>query len=205
MCTRRRATRAHLAFADHIDAYRYHRRILQTLQGDTPRRWVLKAPSHLAQLTTLFAVYPDARIVHIHRDPLKTVPSTLSLLGTLKSMRCNDVTVADLPPVAEGTAMMLTAEMTGRADGSLPDDQFVDVLYADLMADPGETVVDVYRRLGWTAPSDLAERVTAYLVAKPKTARGTHRYSLEDFGLDAGTECERFREYGERFAVPEEE
>ena len=66
---------AHLVAADHTEAYRYHRRVLQTLQrrarGD---RWVLKAPSHLAQLRTLFAVYPDARVVQIHRDPLKTVP-----------------------------------------------------------------------------------------------------------------------------------
>ena len=40
--------------------------------GARPRRWVLKAPSHLSQLRTLFAVYPDARVVQIHRDPLKT-------------------------------------------------------------------------------------------------------------------------------------
>ena len=44
----------HLIGADHTEAYRYHRKVLQTLQrrrrGD---RWVLKAPSHLAQLRTL--------------------------------------------------------------------------------------------------------------------------------------------------------
>ena len=79
---------AYLVGADHTDAYRYHRKVLQTLQRrQRGERWVLKAPSHLGQLRTLFAVYPDARVVQIHRDPLKTVPSTISLMGTLKSMR----------------------------------------------------------------------------------------------------------------------
>ena len=63
---------AHLRRADHRDAYRFHRKVLQTLQQRARgRRWVLKAPSHLGQLRALFAVYPEARIVHIHRDPLE--------------------------------------------------------------------------------------------------------------------------------------
>jgi len=195
---------SHVAFADHADAYRYHRRILQTLQGEDPVRWVLKAPSHLAQLATLFWVYPDARVVHVHRDPLKTVPSTLSLLGTLKSMRCEDVSIADLPPVAIGSAMLLDNAIAGRADGSLPDEQFVDVRYADLMAYPGRAVVDIYEQLEWPRADDLAHRVNAYVAARPKGAHGEHRYSLEDFGLDALTERERFGDYRERFSVPEE-
>ena len=63
-----------------------------------PARWVLKAPSHLGQLRTLFAVYPDARVIQIHRDPLKTVPSTISLMGTIRSMRCERVDVDALAP-----------------------------------------------------------------------------------------------------------
>ncbi len=57
---------------DQTPAYAYHRRFLQTLQvpGES-HRWLLKAPSHLPQLRTLFAIYPDARIIRTHRDPLE--------------------------------------------------------------------------------------------------------------------------------------
>lgn len=197
----------HLALADHTDAYRYHRRILQTLQGDAAAtRWVLKAPSHLATLSTLFAVYPDARVVHIHRDPLKTVPSTLSLMGTLKWMRSNRVDMAELAPlVTGGFAAMLGNAIAGRASGSLPDDRFVDVRYHDLMADPGAAVTSIHERLGWPAGPDVGRRVAAYLTAKPKGAHGTHRYSLADFGLDTDEERARFRPYRERFDVPDED
>ena len=116
--------------------------MLQTLQrhraGD---RWVLKAPSHLSQLRTLFAVYPDAHVVQIHRDPLKAVPSTISLMGTLRSMRGDHVDVDSLVGwVSIGYAMMLDDTMDARSSGELPDDQFVDVRYADLMAGPVGTL-----------------------------------------------------------------
>ena len=84
---------------DQTEAYRYHRRVLQTLErARRRRRWVRKAPSHLSQLRTLFAVYPDATVVQLHRDPLKTVPSTVSLMGTIRSMRCEQVDVDGLAP-----------------------------------------------------------------------------------------------------------
>src|SRR6185295_10255517 len=55
--------------------YRLHRRMLQTFQHDSgggdgaaPRRWLLKSPGHLSTLAALFGEYPDARVIHTHRD-----------------------------------------------------------------------------------------------------------------------------------------
>jgi len=196
----------HLARADHRPAYRYHRRFLQTLQQRASgERWLLKAPSHLFQLRALFDVYPEARIVQTHRDPLRTLPSALSLLGTLKWMRCENVDLsgaaAHLP---RGTAHVYRAEIEARADGTLPDDRFVDVCYADLVADPAGTVERLYARLGWAFPERLRDAVAAYAAAKPRGARGAHRYELAEMGLDAATERERFAFYRERFDVPVE-
>ena len=196
----------HVARSDPIDAYRYHRRILHTLQGEADdARWVLKAPSHLATLRTLFEVYPDARVVQIHRDPLKTVPSTLSLMGTLKWMRCNHTDMADMAPlVPAGYAAMLGRCIADRASGRVPDDRFIDVRYADLMNDPGATVAAVYERLGWDAGDQVTSRVRDYVAGKPKGAHGEHRYSLADFGLDAAEQRARFDDYSQRFDVPDE-
>lgn len=196
----------HLATADHTAAYRYHRRILQTLQGDgDSTRWVLKAPSHLPTLRTLFAVYPDARVVHIHRDPRRTVPSTLSLMGTLKWMRCTNVDMQPMAPlIASGFAMMLDRIVADRASGRLPDDRFVDVRYADLVRDPAATVAAVRRSLGPAPDPALDEKVRSYIAAKPQGAHGEHRYALADFGLDATELGERFAPYLERFAVTAE-
>lgn len=197
---------AYLVGADQTEAYRYHRKVLQTLQrrerGD---RWVLKAPSHLSQLRTLFTVYPDARVVQIHRDPLRTVPSTISLMGTIRSMRGEHVDVGSLAPwVSLGYAAMLDDTMDARASGELPDGQFVDVRYADLMADPVEAIRTLYDSLGIEAPSSLDAAITAHVRARPKGARGTHRYSLADTGLDPAVERARFERYQAHYGVPDE-
>jgi hypothetical protein len=197
---------AHLVGADHTDAYRYHRKVLQTLQRQARgERWVLKAPSHLGQLRTLFAVYPDARVVQIHRDPLKSVPSTISLMGTLKSMRSGEVDVDALTPlVSMGYGLMLDDTIDARDRGELPDDQFVDVLYGDLMRAPVDTLREVYGALGLAWPSTYGAAVADHLAARPKGARGPHEYSLEALGLDPTVERARFRRYQEHFQVPDE-
>ncbi len=196
----------YLVRTDQTEAYRYHRKVLQTLWRREPAaRWMLKAPSHLSQLRTLFGVYPDARVIQIHRDPLKTVPSTISLMGTIKSMRSDEIDVDALAPwISLGYGMMLDDTIDARASGALPDDQFVDVRYADLMSDPVVTIDRIYRRLGVEEPPSFGATVTEYLAARPKGVRGAHRYSLEETGLDPAVERERFRRYQAHYDVPDE-
>ena len=199
----------HLVGADHTEAYRYHRRVLQTLGRARPPSpdggWVLKAPSHLGQLRTLFAVYPDARVVQLHRDPLKTVPSTVSLMGTIRSMRCEGVDVTGLAPlISLGYSMMLDDTMDARASGELPDERFVDVRYADLVADPAGTLIDLCGRLGRSVPTGFASTVAAQVTRRPKGAQGEHHYSLADMGLDPARERERFGRYQAHHDVPDE-
>ena len=196
----------HLLKADHRDAYRFHGRVLRTLQlRGSAQRWVLKAPSHLSQLPALFDVYPDARIIQTHRDPLRSLPSALSLMGTLKWMRCDEV---DLAPLAaalpRGFATSFRAQIVQRADGTLPDERFIDVGYHELVADPVAAVAGIYTRLEWEFSHAHAERITRYLSGQSRESRRPHRYSLAEMGLDAAAERERFAFYCDRFGVPAE-
>ena len=63
----------------------FHHRFLQHLQAKSPgSRWVLKAPGHLFALEGLLKRYPDARIVHTHRDPLRVMASMASHATVLR-------------------------------------------------------------------------------------------------------------------------
>ncbi|NRA04065.1 MAG: sulfotransferase [Myxococcales bacterium] len=198
-----------LARADHRPVYAFHRKLLQTLQqrdSDRCTRWGLKAPSHLPRLGELFSVYPDARILRIHRDPLRSLPSTVSLMGTLKRMRCEQVDLAQAAEqLAAGNASLLQQELEKRADGRLPDAQFIDVRYQDLMQDPPAVIRDIYQRAGWELSGELAARIEAYLEKRPRGARGEHAYTLESLGFDRNRERERFRFYCERYQIQAED
>jgi hypothetical protein len=113
------------------------------------RALAAQAPSHLSS-RALFAVYPEARIIQTHRDPKKTIPSSLSLMGTLKWMRCEESDpAAGAETTAAGYATIYRRQIEQRARGELPNDRFVDVRYADLIADPGGTVERIYAAFGW--------------------------------------------------------
>lgn len=196
-----------LATHDLTPSFRFHRRMLQTLQWRHPgERWLLKAPSHLTVLPALFAVYPDARVVFTHRDPAKTVPSTASLMATLRRMRRDHVDANAIAKLlVRGVAMGLEKMMAERASGAIPDDRFVDLRYADLMRDPLAAVRAVYERLDMTLPDEIADRMRAYLAAKPRAKHGEHRYRLEDFGLDRERLRRGYAAYCARFDVPAED
>ncbi len=196
----------HLQATDQRPAYRHHRRFLQTLQSrGGSRRWLLKAPSHLFQLRALFDVYPDARIIRTHRDPLKTLPSAINLMGTIKWLRCREVDMSaatTLLPVAY--EHIYRQEIEWRRSGELPDDRFIDVHFDDVVRDPVSTISAVYGRMGWPFTPEAAERIAEYAHEKPKGSHGVHRYSLSGIGLDAAAERARFAFYTGHYGVREE-
>src|SRR5262249_53771083 len=155
-------------------AYAHHRRMLRVLQWrDRRERWVLKAPSHLSTLPALFAEYPDARIVLTHRDPLAALPSTLSLMATLRHMRSDHVDVAQLArALPAGLAATLERVADQRASGALPDRQFYDIAYRDLVSDPIGMVEAIYAWLGLPLDDATRRRIRAYIAAKPRGKHG---------------------------------
>src|SRR5262245_59090902 len=58
-------------------------RFLQQLTFRDPRRLILKSPTHSCRIPTLLELFPDARFVHIVRDPYTVFPSTVNLWKTL--------------------------------------------------------------------------------------------------------------------------
>jgi hypothetical protein len=196
-----------LATADLRPAYRCHRQMLQLLQWKAPAdRWVLKAPSHLGQLEALLAVYPDARIVQTHRDPLTVMASAMSILFATAWVRSDHIdTDAMLGWFSgENCAALLDGASALRDAGTLGSGATFDVCYRDFVERPFEVLPQLYDHFEIDFSADAEARMRAYLAAKPKGARGAHRYSFEDTGFDRAAERARFLPYQERYGVPSE-
>ena len=188
------------------EMYRFHRRILQVLQRGSPARtWLLKTPGHLMTLDLVFATYPDAWVVQTHRDPAKTMPSTVSTTAMVQWLRSERV---DLDATASGIGAAFGAILNHvseqRRNGALPD-RFVDVHFQDLMRDPVATLRAAYARMGRAFGAEHAERVKSYLASKPKGKFGAHRYTPEEWGFEAGALRARLAPYVDRFGVELEE
>jgi hypothetical protein len=191
---------------DHGPAYAFHRRFLQHLQHGRPRRrFVLKTPAHLWTLGELFAAYPDAGVIHTHRDPVRVLASLCSLESLLRKIASDAIDPAELgrewaPRLAEGLARATAF----RAATPERERQFADVHYAELLADPLGVVARIYAQFELPFTAEARERMAAFVRDQPADKHGVHRYRLADFALDEATERDRVAAYVARFAVPAE-
>jgi hypothetical protein len=169
--------------------YAYLRQQLQVMQwGGLPRRWVLKTPFHLWKLDALLAIFPDATIVWTHRDPARVVPSWCSLTESVRLLHLTGVDPATLGREScEFWSDAITRALAVRA--GLPPDRFVDVDYADLVANPDRVVAGILAAAGAPAAA------TAALRPAPDPARPVHRYRGERFGLTEAGIREAFAPY----------
>jgi hypothetical protein len=186
--------------------YASHRRQLQYLQWKAPAaRWVLKSPGHLWALDALLAVYPDARIVQTHRDPLKVIASLTSLVTVLRSLASDAIEPLEIArDWTERLARGLALTMRVRAERALPASQVFDVHFPDLMADPIAMVGRIYAHFGMTLSDDAAARMRRFLAENAADKHGAHRYTLAAAGLDADVERRRYAAYQQHFGIASE-
>ena len=194
-----------LLATDQRSAYEYHRRVLQVLQsGGVRGRWTLKSPHHAIALDALTAVYPDARLVLLHRDPVVLCASVCSLITTLSGT----FTDADHRRyIAEPLDRRCSRSRSRRIDAfrdAHPEHPIVDVQYADLVRDPVATVGALYDAFGHDLDASTVGAMSAYVEAHPKGGFGVHRYDLAEFGLDGAELAERFAGYVERYGIDPE-
>jgi hypothetical protein len=186
-----------------VPAYRFHQAFLQHLQLHSEgERWVLKSPGHLSAIEDLFEVYPDACVVHTHRDPIEVMPSQASLSYTLRGLSSDSV---DPRRVGQQQTELwedhLGRAMRAREALVASKEQFFDVHFADVVKDPIAVVARIYEHFGIELHDEARSRMQAFLLGNPRGKRGAHRYSLEDFGLEGERGGQRFADYCEHFGI----
>ena len=82
--------------------------------------------------------------------------------------------------------------------------QILDLSMREIVSAPLASVEKIYRYFDLELSSEARERMQAYLARHPKDEFGTHRYSLEDFSLDADEVNAAFKGYRERFGIEAE-
>ncbi|CAN7149668.1 sulfotransferase [Phenylobacterium sp. LjRoot219] len=188
---------------DTTSTYEYHKKFLQVLQSQAPGTFNLKMPSHALWLDTLLKIYPDARLVWTHRDPLTAVGSFCSLI-TLGhrggSGRIDKDWIAEDMPwqaVLHADRIMDFRDRAG-------EDRVIDVHYADLMRSPIEQMRKLYAALGDEFTPEAQAGMQGWLDDNPQGKFGRHEYKLAEFGLTPDQVRGKFERYLSRYEVEAE-
>jgi hypothetical protein len=198
-----------LAAHGHEQAYRFHRRFLKHLQHQTSAtrreapRWVLKSPDHVSALDAIAAVYPDARIVFVHRDPLKVLPSDCRLTEVLRRPFTRRVDRLGIGAQVSNDWADCAAKLVRAADrdGTWSSGRIFHVHYKRLVADPLATVAALYDHFGLPLSEGTAVAMRRLIAERPRGGYGRNSYRFEDYGLDPRREARRFGDYVRRFGI----
>ena len=207
----------------HLAAYRFHKRFLQHLQhqadahqadahqadahqADNGHRWVLKCPDHVFALGAIRSVYPDARLVFVHRDPVRVLLSVTRLTEVLRRPFTRYVDRPQLGRDVSDRWLAGTDLMIEAADEEAFAVPIFHLNYADLVIDPLGAVEQLYGHFGLELNGDVADRIRRLAETQPDGGgySGADRYSFETYGIDAAAERELYARYMARFDIAHE-
>lgn len=150
------------------------------------------------KIAALAERYPDARFIHIVRNPFEVSPSLLSLLAsTWRQLGFpeNDV----MAGCAEIHAInMLAYERAFQMLDALEKSRYHILEYREIASAPRKTMIETYTALGLEMTPAYAEILEA-LEERARSHQSGHDYGLEEYGLteagiraDAPTVFERY-------------
>ena len=127
------------------------------------RPLVLKSPPHTARIRLLLGLFPDARFVHIHRDPYVVFRSTRHMIRAVQPL----FHLREGPPQdGDDRILSVYTEMYDayfEERGLIPEGRLCEVGYEDLERDPVGVVGSIYESLGLPGFEDLRPRLESYL------------------------------------------
>jgi hypothetical protein len=155
------------------------RRFVQGLALRDPRRLVLKSPPHTARIPVLLELFPDARFVHIKRDPYTLFASTVNLWLSM-GRRHGFQTPRGRPALEEKVfrEFRVIYERLFAAIPRIPTGRFCEVRYEDLTTDLVGTMRAVYDGLELGGFEAVRPRLEEYS-ARSKGYE-TNRYQVTD-------------------------
>jgi omega-hydroxy-beta-dihydromenaquinone-9 sulfotransferase len=179
-----------------VNTERYHR--FQTLAEATPdeladwraafsvflkrlsvrypgRRLILKSPAHTGRIRHIRGIFPDAKFLHIHRDPYEVFRSAEHWSRTLAGGAATDADTANVDAVLRSYVEIHEAFFRDREH--LPPDCYCEVAFTDLERDPVGEMRRVYQTLG--LPSfDVAEPAMRSYLATISTYQKNRHHEL---------------------------
>lgn len=189
--------------------FKYEYNFFTMLDAFAPARshWINKAPSYSHYFAGIFEQYDDARVVLTHRNPAKNAASAARLLESVcvafdKEGHFDKYKFAKLS--TEYWGLTWTRPMAFRRENPDREAQIIDAVYSETFADPIGMVRKIYRHFEMDLTPEFEERMAAYLSNNQQGKHGRHRYSNEEYGIDADALRNQYLAYFEHYGFGSE-
>ncbi len=123
---------------------------LRKLNTRNPKPVILKSPQHTARIKLLREMFPQARFIHVHRNPYDVYNSTVKLYEkTVRPMQMTDSITPD--QMREGIIRRYRDMYRNffRESIHIPKDQFLDIRYEDLDQQPAQVIEKIFHHFNF--------------------------------------------------------
>lgn len=166
----------------------------------TERPLVIKSPTHTGRVAYLAKAFPQAKFIHLTRDPRALYPSTCRLWASLdEAQRLQGVAPESHPGYVLDCLERMYAAFHDQRD-QIAAKNLIDLRYEDLVRDPVESMSKIYGTLR------LADFETVRGDLETWVEEEHREYQPNTHALDEETESllrERWRDYYERYGYGE--
>ena len=139
------------------------------------RRLVLKSPPHTCRIRVLLELFPRAQFVHIVRNPYDVFASTRHLWRILRRTQGLQNPSDDVCDEAILSTFLYMHACLERDRSRIPEGQFHELRYEDLVRDPIEEMRQLYERLHLGNFQGVAPLVELYFSARAGYATNAYR------------------------------
>ena len=122
-------------------------RFLRMLTIRSGRPLILKSPPHTARVRLILNLFPDARFVHIRRDPYAVFASTMGLLKAIRPVFGLQLASGNIDEDAILATYKEMYDAYFEDRDLIPPGQLVEIAYEDLDRDPIRQVRAIYEGL----------------------------------------------------------
>ncbi len=155
------------------------------------KRLILKSPPHTGRVAELLKMFPQAKFIHMVRDPRKLYASTLRLwksLADVQGMQSLRDDAALQQFIWECLNRMYAAFEAARAQ--VPPGHLIDVKYEELIAAPDATMKKIYDQLQLGDYSRVRDRIAERFA-------NDREYKVNEHNIDPALEREVLSQWGE--------
>lgn len=169
---------------DEINAWRHaFSGLMDKIWLDHGKRLVIKNPTYTARIPLIQSVYPDARFIHIYRNPHNVFRSTRRFYRKLlEQFAWQSFDHLDLDHfVLEGYRRMM--DQVDLDKRTLPANRFIDIRFENLEADPIAEIRRIYQTLELGDVTGLEPTIQDYLRTIASFEKTTFEPCLKDQAL----------------------
>ncbi len=161
---------------------RYNNLVTRALINTSGTRIVLKNPVNTGRIKTLLEIYPDARFIFLHRNPVTTYLSSkkffTNLFPTLNLHRFSNESIKEM--IVDNYQKILTDYLQQRA--LIPPRNLVEISYKDLEENPVKTIKMIYDYFGLEGYNEAEKTLLAYVSSQQN--HKMDRYKMDSMEIE---------------------